>query len=161
MPSEYKRSTCLLNQWVRKSCGWSQQKPRLMGAEEYFPLKFYALIVEVEICGITIYRVEVQSVSGSGNFHSFPLGRRTQAGNYLDLNSIHHLWYLIGCDMNRRPLAQTVANLCKVVDVAWQRDFVQKNIGRNRPVLPQSFKQSSPAEEYGTVLRTPTWQICT
>ncbi|GFU69990.1 uncharacterized protein TNCV_1879481 [Trichonephila clavipes] len=27
----------LVKQWVRKSCGWSQQKPRVQGAGEYFP----------------------------------------------------------------------------------------------------------------------------
>ncbi|GFU31821.1 hypothetical protein TNCV_1176811 [Trichonephila clavipes] len=37
IPSEYKRSTFLLNQWVRKSCGRSQQKSRVQGDGEYFP----------------------------------------------------------------------------------------------------------------------------
>ncbi|GFS84168.1 hypothetical protein TNCV_2365361 [Trichonephila clavipes] len=32
----------------------------------------------MEIGGVAIYRVEVQPVSGSGNFHSFPLGRTRQ-----------------------------------------------------------------------------------
>ncbi|GFW89967.1 hypothetical protein TNCV_3741531 [Trichonephila clavipes] len=79
MPSEYTRSTCSLNQWVRKSCGRSQQKPRVQNAGEYFPpLQFHAKIMEVEISGVTIYRVEVQPVLGSGNFHSFPSGGTQQ-----------------------------------------------------------------------------------
>ncbi|GFS78724.1 hypothetical protein TNCV_3148921 [Trichonephila clavipes] len=43
---------------------------------EYF--QFHALIGEVEIGGVAIYRVEVQPVSGSGNVHSFPSGRTQQ-----------------------------------------------------------------------------------
>ncbi|GFV39229.1 hypothetical protein TNCV_1859401 [Trichonephila clavipes] len=58
---------CFLNQWVQKSCGRSQQEPSGQGSGEYFPpLQFHASIVEVKIDGITIYRVEVQPVSGSG-----------------------------------------------------------------------------------------------
>ncbi|GFX81524.1 hypothetical protein TNCV_4509301 [Trichonephila clavipes] len=38
-----------------------------------------------------------------------------------DLNLIEHLWDLIRRDMNRGPLAQTVNDLRKAVDVAWQR----------------------------------------
>ncbi|GFY28619.1 hypothetical protein TNCV_4150501 [Trichonephila clavipes] len=50
-------------------------EPTSTGAGEYFrPLQFPALIVEVEIGGVTIYRKEVQPVSSSGNFHSFPSG---------------------------------------------------------------------------------------
>ncbi|GFY13184.1 hypothetical protein TNCV_364311 [Trichonephila clavipes] len=76
IPSKYTWSMCSLNQWVQKSCGWSQQKPRVQGPGEYFPpLQFYAQIVKVKIGGVVIYRKEVQPVSGSGNFHSFPSGR--------------------------------------------------------------------------------------
>ncbi|GFT04431.1 hypothetical protein TNCV_1929511 [Trichonephila clavipes] len=32
-PSEYTRNACSLNQTVRKSCGWSQQKPLAPGLE--------------------------------------------------------------------------------------------------------------------------------
>ncbi|GFY35187.1 hypothetical protein TNCV_5045611 [Trichonephila clavipes] len=41
--SEYTLSTCSLNRWIRKSCGQSEQKPRVQRAGEYFPpLQFYA-----------------------------------------------------------------------------------------------------------------------
>ncbi|GFV77985.1 hypothetical protein TNCV_1391 [Trichonephila clavipes] len=37
---------------------------------------------------------------------------------------------------------------------------VQKSINGYKPKLTQSYKLSSPAEEYRTVLRKPSWQIC-
>ncbi|GFS59596.1 hypothetical protein TNCV_2581111 [Trichonephila clavipes] len=41
--TKYPPSTCLLNQWVQKSCGRSQLKPRAQETGEYFPpLQFHA-----------------------------------------------------------------------------------------------------------------------
>ncbi|GFX31813.1 hypothetical protein TNCV_171461 [Trichonephila clavipes] len=34
IPSEY---MLVKSEWVRKSCGRSQRKPRMQGADEYFP----------------------------------------------------------------------------------------------------------------------------
>ncbi|GFW60901.1 hypothetical protein TNCV_4871121 [Trichonephila clavipes] len=42
----------------------------------------HGLIVEVEIGGVAIYHVEVQSSSGSGNFPSFLSGRTRQQLQY-------------------------------------------------------------------------------
>ncbi|GFY09594.1 hypothetical protein TNCV_380901 [Trichonephila clavipes] len=42
------------SQWVRKSCGRSQQKPRVQGAGEYFPPLQHAKIMELEIGGVAI-----------------------------------------------------------------------------------------------------------
>ncbi|GFT47089.1 protein phosphatase PHLPP-like protein [Trichonephila clavipes] len=48
----------------------------------------------MEIDGVSIYRVEVQSVSGYGKFHSFPSGRTQQQLKYhLKLKRLH-------CDFN-------------------------------------------------------------
>ncbi|GFW43282.1 hypothetical protein TNCV_1350451 [Trichonephila clavipes] len=38
-----------------------------------------------------------------------------------NLNPVEHLWDLIGRNMNRGPLAQTVEDVHTSVDVAWQR----------------------------------------
>ncbi|GFX86707.1 hypothetical protein TNCV_1409041 [Trichonephila clavipes] len=48
----------------------------------------HAKIVEVEIGGVTIYRVEVQLVSGSGNFPFFLSGRTRQQQQH---NCIYHV----------------------------------------------------------------------
>ncbi|GFW79918.1 hypothetical protein TNCV_3899191 [Trichonephila clavipes] len=45
------------------TCGWSQLKPRVQGAGEYFPLlQLHAQFVEVEIGGVVIYRKEVEPI---------------------------------------------------------------------------------------------------
>ncbi|GFW18154.1 hypothetical protein TNCV_4006941 [Trichonephila clavipes] len=56
----------------------TEQKPLVAGVWRIFssPPEFYALIVEIEIGSVIIYRVEVQP--GSGNFHSFPSGKTRQ-----------------------------------------------------------------------------------
>ncbi|GFV49710.1 hypothetical protein TNCV_1130871 [Trichonephila clavipes] len=54
-------------------------KSRVQGTGEYFLLlQTHGKIVEVEIGDVVIYCVKVQRISGSGNFHSFPLGRTQQ-----------------------------------------------------------------------------------
>ncbi|GFW90286.1 hypothetical protein TNCV_2121521 [Trichonephila clavipes] len=61
-------------------------EPRVQRAGEYFPpLQFHAKIVKVEISGVTIYRAEVQLISGAGDFHSFPSGRKRLDSNIVDV----------------------------------------------------------------------------
>ncbi|GFS48155.1 hypothetical protein TNCV_2295781 [Trichonephila clavipes] len=52
IPSEYTRSTCSLNQWVRKSCGLNHECRGL----ENISLQSHGKIVEVEIGRDAIYR---------------------------------------------------------------------------------------------------------
>ncbi|GFX06785.1 hypothetical protein TNCV_3113731 [Trichonephila clavipes] len=57
--------------------------------------------------------------------------------NSLDVNNIEHLWDLIGRDMNRGSIAQTVNDLRTAVDETWKRLF-QSTI--NRLIDGMSFR---------------------